>query len=138
MANLVNATAAAPQDFLEEQIASLMIGYPYMKSTSKLEAQILVRKYVQAMTGLPTWAIEQACEDILKGGVVGVNPDFAPTAARLRFVANGHVSGIHREMNQLREVLQAASELEMSAEARARIIRGFDELKKRLGSSSRN
>jgi hypothetical protein len=126
---------AASQDFLEEQIASLMIAYPSMKSMSKLEAQVLVRKYVQVMSGLPTWAIEQACEDILQSAVVGVSPDFPPTAARLRLTANGHVSGVYREVQQLREVLQAASGLKMSAEERARIIKGFDELKRRLGGS---
>jgi hypothetical protein len=134
---LLNAAAApASQDFLEEQIASLMVAFPYTKSMSKLEAQVLVRKYVQALSGLPSWTIEQACQDILQATVPGLNPDFPPAAPRVRFVANGHASGVYREIQQLSEVLQAAPSSTMSPEVRTRIIQGFNDLKSRLGKTT--
>ena len=116
---------------LEEQVAALMMGYPSMRGLSKIEAQILVRKYADDLEGVPLWAIRAACKDISRGAVADVNPDFAPSAARVRQQADEHLERFVREARDLRTVLTAQVEPPADPEMKARIKLGFQRMQQK-------
>lgn len=130
-----NAVTAALQGAsrtdLEEQVAALMTGYPSMRGLSKLEAQILVRKYADDLEGVPLWAIRAACKDISRGAVSDMNPDFAPSAARVRQQADEHLERFEREAKDLRAVLTAQVEPPADPEMKARIKLGFQKMQQK-------
>lgn len=123
------ALQGASRSDLEEQVAALMTGYPSMRGLSKLEAQILVRKYADDLEGVPLWAIRAACKDISRGAVADMNPDFAPSAARVRQQADEHLERFEREAKDLRVVLNAQIEPPADPEMRARIKLGFQKMR---------
>jgi hypothetical protein len=120
---------AASRGELEEEVASLMTGFPSMRGLSKLEAQILVRKYADDLAGMPLWAIRAACRDISRGAVSDLNPDFPPSASRVRQQADEHLERVEREAKDLRNVLTAkVLPPELPAEKKDQIILGFQKL----------
>ena len=125
------ALQGASRTALEEQVAALMTGYPSMRGLSKLEAQILVRKYADDLEGVPLWAIRAACKDISRGVVADMNPDFAPSASRVRQQADEHLERFEREARDLRVVLTAKIEPPADPEMRARIKLGFQKMQQR-------
>ena len=125
------ALQGAPMSDLEEQVAALMMGYPSMRGLSKIEAQILVRKYADDLDGVPLWAIRAACKDISRGAVADMNPDFAPSAARVRQQADEHLERFEKEARDLRVVLTAKIEPPADPEMKARIKLGFQKMQQK-------
>jgi hypothetical protein len=114
-------------------VAGLMTGFPSMRGLSKIEAQVLVRKYADDLEGVPLWAIQFACKDISRGAVSDLNPDFAPSASRVRQQADEHIERIEREAKDLRAVLKAkVLPPELPPEKSSQIILGFQKLHERL------
>lgn len=101
------ALQSATRSDLEEQVAGLMTGFPSMRGLSKIEAQILVRKYADDLEGIPLWAIVAACKDISRGAISDMNPDFPPSAPRVRQQADEHLERFEKEAKDLRAVLTA-------------------------------
>lgn len=126
------ALAGASRSDLEEQVAGLMTGFPSMRGLSKLEAQVLVRKYADDLEGVPLWAINAACKDISRGAIADMNPDFPPSASRVRQQADEHLERIGKEAKDLRAVLKAKIlPPELPPEKRKQIILGFQKLQGR-------
>lgn len=127
------ALQSATRTDLEEQVAGLMTGFPSMRGLSKLEAQILVRKYADDLEGVPLWAIRAACKDISRGAVADLNPDFPPSASRVRQQADEHLERIEREARDLRAVLMAKIlPPKLTPEKEKQIILGFQKLHQRI------
>lgn len=127
------ALQGASRSALEEMVAGLMTGYPSMRGLSKIEAQVLVRKYADDLEGVPLWAIQFACKDISRGAVTDLNPDFAPSASRVRQQADEHLERVEREARDLRAVLKAqALPPELPPEKESQIILGFQKLQQTL------
>lgn len=129
---VADALQSASRTQLEEAVAGLMMGYPSMRGLSKIEAQILVRKYADDLEGVPLWAIHVACKDISRGIVSDLNPDFAPSAARVRQQADEHMERIEREARDLRLVLNAPVLPPEDPEMRERIKFKFKELRQHM------
>lgn len=126
------ALQGASRSDLEEQVAGLMTGFPSMRGLSKIEAQVLVRKYADDLEGVPLWAIIAACKDISRGAIADMNPDFPPSASRVRQQADEHLERIEKEAKDLRVVLKAKIlPPEMSPEKQKQINLGFQKLQGR-------
>lgn len=99
------------------------------------DAGALVAAYLTALADLPAWAIESACLRAARGGVPGLNPDFAPTAARLHDLAREAMSDVAAERAKISDVLRARIEPPVDPEMRERVgqlLTGLaDELKER-------
>jgi hypothetical protein len=121
---------------IEEQIAKLLMGYSSMRGLSKTDAQVMARQYGDALLGLPLWAIADACKDVSRGAVPDLNPDFPPSAPRLRQLADRYVSAVHKEAIEIKSVLSAPSVLpdnpEMAKRVQERVKAGFAELSETL------
>jgi len=128
------ALQGASRSDLEEQVAALMTGFPSMRGLSKIEAQVLVRKYADDLEGVPLWAIKSACGDISRGAIADMNPDFPPSASRVRQQADDHLERLERESKDLRAVLTAKILPAENPERTAKINLGFQKLQQRLGS----
>lgn len=126
--------ASASRSELEEEVAGMMTGFPSMRGLSKIEAQVLVRKYAEDLVGIPLWAIHAACRDISRGTVSDLNPDFAPSASRVRQQADEHLERIEREAKDLRTVLKAQVLPPENPDRSAKINLGFQELQQRMRS----
>lgn len=127
------ALQGASRSDLEEQVAGLMTGFPSMRGLSKLEAQILVRKYADDLEGTPLWAIRAACKDISRGAVSDLNPDFPPSASRVRQQADEHLERLEKESRDLRAVLKAKIlPPPLPPEKESQIILGFQKLQQKM------
>lgn len=131
---VMEALRGASRTDLEEQVAALMTGYPSMRGLSKIEAQVLVRKYADDLEGIPLWAITAAAKDISRGAVADLNPDFPPSASRVRQQSDEHLERLDREAKDLRTVLTAKILPPENPEQAAQIKLGFKKLQQRMGS----
>ncbi|SFL93558.1 hypothetical protein SAMN03159423_4507 [Bradyrhizobium sp. NFR13] len=104
---LRSCSRPAAVEAIEEEVAKLMLGFPSTRGVPVIEVQLQVRKYAEDLLGVPLWAIKDACRDISRGSVPGLNPDFPPTSPRLRLVVNGYVTKVHHEAQQIKQVLHA-------------------------------
>lgn len=99
------ASAAPTQTKLE--IAKLTTAFPSLRGTGAADAQAMVAQYATALQGLPLWAIREVCGEIVRGTVPGLNPDFPPTAPRVRQLVDERTTRSELEAKQIREVLEA-------------------------------
>ncbi|WP_441228056.1 hypothetical protein AB7813_08880 [Tardiphaga sp. 20_F10_N6_6] len=104
---LRSSSKPAAVEAIEEEIAKLMLGFPSTRGVPVIEVQLQVRKYAEDLLGVPLWAVKDACRDISRGSVPGLNPDFPPTSPRLRLVVNSYVSRVHVEAHEIKQVLHA-------------------------------
>lgn len=129
---LKQACEPAVRSDLEETVAGLMVRYPSMRGLSKIEASVLARAFADDLAGLPLWAITAAVADIAKGTVSDVHPDFAPSAPRLRQLAQEHMERPTKELLDLKKVLLARTEPQSDPEMRDRVKKGLAWLKDQL------
>jgi hypothetical protein len=118
---LRGCVTAATIEQLEGAVAELMIGFPSLRSLSKIEAQLTARKYARDLLGVPLWAVKAATADISKGSVPGLNVDFPPTSPRLRSLTDRYVSAVHQEVREIKEVLGAQQVLPHNPEAAEKV-----------------
>lgn len=133
-AMVMSATRSATPSEIEEAVAALMMAYPSMRGLSHLEAQVLIRKYAEDLADMPMWAIRAAARDISRGAVSDMNPDFPPSAPRVRQLADDHIEWCKKELRDLKTLLTAEVEPPANPEVRARINLGFQKLQQSFGS----
>lgn len=121
---------------LEEQVAKLMLAYPSTGGHSEIDAMLRVRQYAADLLGAPIWAVKDACRDVSRGAVPGLNRDFAPSSPRLRELVDRYVSAVHKEAGEIKEVLHAPQVLpdnsEMAEKTKEYIVQGFRSLTQKL------
>ncbi|WP_441277787.1 hypothetical protein AB7783_12305 [Tardiphaga sp. 172_B4_N1_3] len=122
---LRSCSRPAAVEAIEEEIAKLMLGFPSTRGVPVIEVQLQVRKYAEDLLGVPLWAVKDACRDISRGSVPGLNPDFPPTSPRLRLVVNSYVARVHLEAHEIKQVLHAAVLLPANPEVRQSIRDGL-------------
>jgi hypothetical protein len=122
---LRSCSRPAAVEAIEEEVAKLMLGFPSTRGVPVIEVQLQVRKYAEDLLGAPLWAVKDACRDISRGSVQGLNPDFPPTSPRLRLVVNSYVSRVHLEAREIKVVLHAAVLLPANPEVRQSIRDGL-------------
>jgi hypothetical protein len=128
------STRSATRSETEEVVAALMMAYPSMRGLSHIEAQVLIRKYADDLADMPLWAIKAAARDISRGAVSDMSPDFAPSAPRVRQLADEHLEWCKKELRDLKVILTAEVEPPANPEVRARITLGFQKLQQAFGS----
>ncbi|MDB5652942.1 MAG: hypothetical protein JWQ94_555 [Tardiphaga sp.] len=126
----------ASVDQVEMEVAKLMTSYPSLRGSSEIDAKAMIFQYAEALAGAPLWAIRDACKAIARGAVPDINPDFAPSSARLRKLVDGYVSAVHLEARSIKELLEAPvvmpDNTEMAKRAAEVISSGFKKLGKML------
>jgi hypothetical protein len=131
---VLSSTKAASRSEAEEAVAGLMMAYPSMRGLSQIEAQVLIRKYADDLAGIPIWAIKAASRDISRGAVSDMNPDFPPSAPRVRQLADEQLEWCKKELRDLKMVLTAEAEPPEDPAMRARLTIGFQKLQQQFGS----
>jgi hypothetical protein len=133
---LRNAARAASGEQIAHEVTKLMTSYPSLRGSSDSDAAAIIGQYSEALAGVPLWALRDACKAIARGAVAGLNPDFPPSSARLRGVADGYVSALHLEARGILEVLEAQVALpdndEMARKTAKLIGTGLRKLSQRL------
>lgn len=98
--------AAADRKTVEALVGSLLAGYPAGRG-HRDDPEAVLLMFVQALNGLPSWAISSACSSWNRGEVHGKNTSFAPSPSELREVAISASSGFTREMLMIGKILGA-------------------------------
>lgn len=86
-----------------QEIATLFLGFPSMRN---IDAPTMVSAYVQHLSDLPIFAVRAAVEDVVRGRVKGLDPDWAPTSVRLHEVAQKHVTPIIEEQLRIEKTMK--------------------------------
>lgn len=106
LSDLRASMAAADRNAVEAMVGSLLAGYPAGRG-HRDEPTAVMLMFVQALAGLPHWAISSACSSWNRGDVPGKNTSFAPSPSELREVALAASSGFSREMLMIGKILGA-------------------------------
>lgn len=126
---------------VEHEVTKLMASYPSLRGSSDTDAKAMVYQYAEALAGVPLWAIRDACKAIARGAVPDVNPDFAPSSARLRQLVDGYVAAVHLEARGIKQLLEAPVVLpdndEMAKRSAEVISAGFKSLIQKLDDDER-
>lgn len=97
-------------------------------------ATSVVASYCATLNDLPVWAIERACDQIGRGQLVDLNPDFRPSAARVHSAVADVIGGLQRERHGLKFILEAPTKDEQAAtpDERERVVGAFKRLAEEL------
>ncbi len=102
-----------------EALAQLFLGFPSMRN---VDAQAMITAYVQHMSDMPLFAVRAACDDVVKGKVKGLDPDWPPTSVRLVEIAEKHSRPLIEESIRISKTLTGKQTVvEVSPEERARV-----------------
>lgn len=69
-----------------------------------------VSAYIATLGDLPCWIVEQVCQEVARGHVEGMDPDFPPSAARLHQLGEEAMERLRKEANDLHAVSTATLE----------------------------
>lgn len=94
-------------DEIEVEIAKHMTAYPSSRAAALTDIQVTVRQYANALEGVPLWALREVIGNISRGSVPGLNPDFMPTAPRIRQLVDERTERSDLEAREIRTLLDA-------------------------------
>lgn len=116
-------------------IAAMLGGFLSARSG---DTKSVLTAYTAALNDLPLWAIEEACRKITRGALPDINPDFAPSAARLHQAVGELLIGLQGERHSIKTILETKPKDEEAtpADARDRIVAGFAKLQSELHGRS--
>lgn len=106
LAELNGAVEPAPRQAIETMVGSLLAGYPAGRA-HRDDADAVLKMFVQALSGLPTWAISSACAAWNRGEAGSKNTSFAPAPSDLREVALGAMREFETEKRKINAILNA-------------------------------
>lgn len=118
-------------------VMKLLVNYP-QDGASEAVLTARAETWIEALDGLPAWAVDAARRKWMRGEVEGVNPDFAPKPPRLRQIAVDLMGPVHERRNRLTLLLKAEPEAEVPADERARVAAKFAEFKAELVRAAAN
>lgn len=116
---------ASPAD-IGAVLALLQCAFP-AAAMDAVTARAHVRAYALALEGVPAFALDEAARRILRGEA-GLKHAFMPTPPQLRDTANEASRPARWHAVQLRRLLDAEVEREVSEEERARVVARFREI----------
>lgn len=102
---LMPINSAADREQIGGALTRMFARYPNTGAMTNPRGTIAA--YVAALTDLPLWATLAAIEDIERGAVEGLSPDFAPSAPRIYQTAEQHVAPLRGEKVRIETVLGA-------------------------------
>lgn len=98
----------------------LLADYPADGASEAVE-KARAENWLEALDGLPAWAVDAARRRWVRGEVAGVNPDFAPKPPRFRQIVVEVLSPVYERRNRLAMLLKAEVEREIPADERERV-----------------
>ena len=122
----------AKAEDIKQEIAKLMAAYPSLRGASPADALAMLHQFTEALKGVPLWALRGVCRDVLRGSIPGLNPDFPPTAPRVRQLVDIRDAAQHQEARDIERILTAKVVLPDDKEKAAAVIAGFKTLQQRL------
>lgn len=82
----------------------------------------IAAKWAAELQGVPSWAIERACDAIREGRAEGVSKDFPPSIPRVRDLAESYCAEYRMELDKIGDALRGEPFIEPpSAEERDRV-----------------
>ncbi|HWW46294.1 MAG TPA: hypothetical protein VNZ94_00445 [Xanthobacteraceae bacterium] len=102
---LMPMNAMSDRQRIGTALMKLLAGYTNTAGITNPKATITA--YIAKLDELPAWAIEAAINDIERGRVEGLSPDFPPSAARIFQVAETKLADVVREKGMVEQVLSA-------------------------------
>lgn len=100
-------------------VSGMIAGFPGPKQT-EAEHDAELKRYEFAVAGYPAWAIIAACGKFMRGEIERDNHRFAPTAAEVSVAVRAEVRDVRLRWFELREVLRAEVQEQISDEERSR------------------
>lgn len=112
----------------------LLADYPADNSNPAIE-QARAQNWVDALEGLPAWAIDRARLKWVRGQVEGANPDFAPKPPRFREIVLSCMAPVYERKSRLKLLLRAEPESEgnLSPERKAELADMLTNLAREIG-----
>jgi hypothetical protein len=137
MHDLRGSMGGADRATIETLVGSLLAGYPSGRG-HRDDPDAVLKMFVQALSGLPSWAISSACSAWNRGEVSGKNASFAPAPADLRELALQAAGVFSRELLMISKILTAeVVEERESPELRAEVAKRMRAFAERLGADDR-
>lgn len=120
----------APADPVEvgKGVALLDPQFQSGRGRDDLREEARAEGYLIALDGVPLFALREAVRLVLSGHAEGISPRFMPTSAELRRLVDELSRPARWHANQLRRLLDADVEREITPEERARVAERFQSL----------
>lgn len=135
--DLRSSMGATDRATIETLVGSLLAGYPAGRG-HRDEPDAVMKMFVQALSGLPAWAISSACSAWNRGEAAGKNASFAPAPSDLRELALSAAGGFSREQLMIGRILNAeVIEERESDEMRAAVAARVKAFAASLGAADR-
>ncbi len=112
-------------------LSAALMGY------ARPDTDKMVRDYTRLLSALPAWAIEQACDDIRRGGASGMDPNFPPSAPAIHKLADEKLVQARAERDKLTLLLTAPVEEarnNATPESRAHVAASLQAFHERMGT----
>lgn len=103
--SLADARCSAAE--IETEVGLLMFAFTAARTVSKDEAAIRIHEYGEVLREFPLWAIREGFRRIKGGEVEGVNPDFPPSAPRLKLVVADVMRPLLADRYEVKRILNA-------------------------------
>jgi hypothetical protein len=135
--DLRSSMGATDRATIETLVGSLLAGYPAGRG-HRDEPDAVMKMFVQALSGLPAWAISSACSAWNRGEAAGKNASFAPAPSDLRELALAAAGAFSREQLMIGKILNAeVIEERESDEMRAAVAARVKAFAATLGAADR-
>lgn len=124
---------------IDDEISLLMVSFRSARAISATEAEATVVAYMDALRGLPRWAIGNGLRKVRLGEVAGVSIDYPPSGARLRRVVTDEMVPLRADRIAIQRVLTAREVPPPNATAAARAAdvakSGLNRMQQKYGPS---
>lgn len=88
-------------------IAEMLAGFMNARSSNPAAT---VAVYVRDLEQFPVWIVEEACREVRRGLVDGLNPDFPPSCPRMMQVCAAKMEPLRTEERSIKTLLTAPTE----------------------------
>ena len=121
---------------LERSVVGMLLSFPSGRATGE-EARAVAAAYVNALSDLPPWAVNEAARRWTRGQAGAGNPAFPPSSAELYDVASRIVSEFRFEAASLERMLAGAPETQpVPKMSRERIAAIAEDTKRAMAKAS--
>src|SRR5215472_6977791 len=101
------ALLAGPMSQIKLAVALLLSRWYPGRAIERPRADAIVHNYALVLEPLPAWSVECAGLRLARGEVIGVNPDFPPSAARVYREARDEITPYRAELDQIEQIERA-------------------------------
>jgi hypothetical protein len=139
LSTLKRQLSAGPSDRqgIAAELANMFAAFP-AQDQSDTPAALRIGAYFDALSDAPVWAIRQARLKVISGEYVGsLDSRFAPTPPQFAGIVRSILKPLRDDLADLEKISAAVADHVPSAEERARVAQGFEDLKHSLPSGQK-